>query len=177
MNDIRCLLTLSLLLCSPLSLAVPYSFRPTSFEDHGVCPLDCCRYTEWTVNQNTSIRKTRSHKAAVVFTAKKSDQVKALTGVVLISKPGQARLLKSLVLNGESVDKGEVIHLLTPLGKDSYKIWYRGKRVRDFDRMQDLEIITPPQSIWWVKIQNNQGQTGWSNQPEHFDNKAVCQQN
>lgn len=45
-----------------------------------------------------------------------------LTHVVLTTKADQAKLLRYLTLNDEQVEKGEVVHLLTPLGKDSYKI-------------------------------------------------------
>ena len=165
---------LSVLLCSPASFAAPYSFYPTNFEDFGVCPLQCCRYREWTVNKSTPIKADRSDKSSIVFTAKKNEKVKGLTGVVIIAEAGQAKLLKPLLLNGERVKKGELVHLLTPLGKNNYKIWYRGKRVKDFNDMSHLEVIRPPQSIWWVKVKNEKGQTGWSNQPEYFDDKAVC---
>ncbi|MBL8260149.1 MAG: hypothetical protein JNM60_10110 [Candidatus Competibacteraceae bacterium] len=165
---------LSVLLCSPASFAAPYSFHPTHFEDYGVCPLQCCRYREWTVNKNTPIKADRSDKSSIIFTAKKNDKVKGLTGVVITAEAGQARLLKPLLLNGERVKKGELVHLLTPLGKNSYKVWYRGKRVKDFSDMSNLEVINPPKSIWWVKVKNEKGQTGWSNQPEYFDDKAVC---
>lgn len=165
----------SALLFSASSLSVPYySFHPISFEDYGVCPLECCRYRDWTVNKTTPIKNARSSKARVVFTAKKDDQVKALTGVVITSEAGKPKLLKPLMLNGEQLDKGDIVHLLTPLGKDTYKIWYRGKRVRDFNHMSDLEIVIRPKSVWWVKVQNEKGQIGWSDQSANFDNKELC---
>lgn len=165
---------LAALLFPSASFSAPYSFHPTYFEDHGVCPLTCCRYREWTANQNTAIRSQRSDKASVVFTAKKNDTVSGLTGVVITTEAGQAKLLKALVLNGERVKKGEIVYLLTPLGKSDYKIWYRGKRVRDFKDMTSLEVISQPTAVWWVKVKNQKGQIGWSNQPEHFDGKEVC---
>ncbi|MBK8507593.1 MAG: hypothetical protein IPL51_02820 [Candidatus Competibacteraceae bacterium] len=167
-------IALTALLFASASFSAPYSFHPTSFEDYGVCPLECCRYREWTVNKTTALRAQRSDKAPVVFTAKKNDTVNGLTGVVITTEAGQAKLLKPLMLNGERVKKGELVHLLTPLGKNNYKIWYRGKRVRDFKDMNNLETLRPPVSVWWVKVKNDKGQIGWSNQPEHFDGKELC---
>lgn len=174
MKQFKYWLTSAALLASYAPSARPYMFHPTNFEDHGVCPFECCRYREWTVKKDTPIRTARTENAPVVFTAKKNDTVNGLTGVVITDEAGEAKLLKAMTLNDEPAKKDETVYLLTPLGKDIYKIWYRGKRVRNFEGMSNLKIIRRPTSIWWVKIGNKKGQTGWSNQPDHFDNKGAC---
>lgn len=38
-----------------------------------------------------------------------------------------------------------------------------------------FNITEKPESVWWVKIRNNRGQTGWSNHPEAFGNMDACE--
>lgn len=54
------------------------------------------------------------------------------------------------------------------------RFWYKGKTVADMDIMGDIEIINSPESIWWIKIKNNKGQIGWTNQSNDFGNQDAC---
>jgi hypothetical protein len=35
----------------------------------------------------------------------------------------------------------------------------------------EYSIIDKLESIWWVNIQNTNGQSGWSDEPDNFGNK------
>ena len=72
----------------------------------------------------------------------------------------------------------------------SYKFWFLGKGYEgempappdqlapdpsDRDqRDQYIHKISEPETIWWVKVKNRQGQVGWTNQNEHFGNMDAC---
>jgi hypothetical protein len=32
-------------------------------------------------------------------------------------------------------------------------------------------IVEAPRRVWWVQVQNKNGQRGWTDQPAKFDNK------
>jgi hypothetical protein len=39
---------------------------------------------------------------------------------------------------------------------------------------EDLKVETWPETKWWVQIKTSSGQVGWSDEPDHFDDKDAC---
>lgn len=150
------------------------AYPPTPFEDHGACPFECCVYREWFAKGDIKILKDRKEGSHVAFEIKEGERVTALTGVVVTTKPGMAKVRKAIVIKDLRVNSGETVYLLTYRGEGVYAVWYQGRFVENIDVMENIEIFNKPKSVWWVKIKNKKGQTGWTNEPGKFGNKDRC---
>ncbi len=140
------------------------------YEDVGACPFEGCTYRCWTVNKDTIIRAGKDAKSPASFTVKKGEQVVGVTGTVITTKAGRARVLKDMYLAGVKAKTGQIVYLLTYLGEGSYKAWYGGKIIDGVD-MKEFKLIERPKYTWWVQIEEKDGRSGWSSQPENFDHK------
>lgn len=147
------------------------------YKDVGACPFECCMYRQWTATKALVIRKTMSDRSAVAFRIKKGEKVRGMTGVVITTVAGKAEILKDFTLESSKVKlkKGDAISLLTYLGEGWYRMWYRGKFFEDDGYAEgEINIVTQPESVWWVKIRNRKGQIGWTKSSESFDNQDQC---
>lgn len=149
-------------------------YPPTPFEDHGACPFECCVYREWFAREDIKVLKDRKEGSPVVFGVKEGERVTALTGVVVTTKPGVAKVTKPFVIEDKMVNPGETVYLLTYQGEGVYTVWHQGKFIENLDIMGNIEILNKPASVWWVKIKNQKGQIGWTNRPDDFGNKDRC---
>jgi hypothetical protein len=71
---------------------------PMPYEDVGACPGECCTYREWTSTARVSVYAERSPSAPVAFVLAPRESVRALTGVVITTRPGVARVTKPIDL-------------------------------------------------------------------------------
>lgn len=139
------------------------------YEDHGACPFECCTYREWFVKKDTNIFQEMNEHSPIAFQVDEGEKVTGETGVVITTKIGNATLLKE-INNGVQIPTGTIVPVLSYAGEGFFKIWHKGKVLTT----QDIEMKNKPETIWWVKIRNNAGQSGWSNQPDNFGNKDAC---
>lgn len=145
------------------------------FEDHGACPFECCAYRDWVVQREVPVYAERSVGSAVVFRLQKGEFATAVTGVVITTRPGIARVIRPIVFAGARAKVGAVVELLTYGGEGTFKLRYQGRVIDpDVRYMESLEVVSGPESIWWVKIRNRYGKVGWSNSPDSFGNKDAC---
>ena len=170
------------------------STPPPHYADWGACPFECCTYREWTVQSYTAFYKDRTTSSPIVFRVRRGGQVIGLTGVVITIKPGKAVIKKATTL-GEGTRKvrvkaGDILYLLHYQGEGYYKFWFQGEVYEEQmpsapDQVnqnqsdpdngnQYIHTITEPETVWWVKVKNRQGQAGWSKQTEHFGNMDAC---
>ena len=146
------------------------------YQDKGACPFECCTYREWTANKPTVLRAKMSEGSKVAFRVRKGEKVTGVTGVVITTRAGTLKVLKSTTV-GEKirVKAGEFLYLLTYTGEGFYETWYKGKIFNDsFYNNAALKLISEPRAVWWVKIRNRKGQVGWTKLPDNFDNKDAC---
>lgn len=146
------------------------------YKDVGACPFECCTYRGWVANKNTIIYKEMRKGSPVAFRVKKRERVTAITGVVITTKAGQVKALKSFTTDsGVQIRANDIFYLLTYRGEGFYLIWYKGKKFEDqaYDQA-DMKVLSEPNAVWWVKIRNRRGQIGWTKLPENFDNKDSC---
>jgi hypothetical protein len=147
---------------------------PAPYNDRGACPFECCTYRQWTVEKPTVIRTSMRDSALVGFRLRKGERVQGVTGVVITSIPGIARVLKRIDLGGIRLATGDRVYLFTNEGEGYVKAWYKG-------RFFSAEVLDPelyaierhPRSVWWVKVRSR-GKVGWSRQPENFGNIDQC---
>jgi len=186
------LLIISLLFEPAASAQKARKALPFYYEDYGACPFECCTYRRWTVNADTIIYQDRVEGARAAFRVKKGEHVMGLTGIVVTLKPGKAVVKKAtqLGLNGRQVrvKAGDVLYLLHYEGEGIYKLWFSG-RIYEAEMpsapdqvnqspadksLQSIQLVSEPQTVWWVKVRNERGQTGWSKQNDHFGDMDAC---
>jgi hypothetical protein len=155
---------------------------PIPYEDPGACPFECCTYRRWIAKKDTEFRLNRDASSPALFNVKTGEWISALTGVVITTKPGKAKVVRPITIDGVQAKKGDTVYILTYQGEGQYKIWYRGKIGAEWVLSSDdimklggsLEFMQVPESTWWVQVKNNKGQVGWSKEPDNFDNRDAC---
>ena len=145
------------------------------YVDNGACPFECCTYREWTVEKPTVAHREMRDSSPVTFRMKKGERVTGVTGTVITTRAGIVRVLKNTTLDNVKLRRGDNLYLLTYLGEGFSKIWYKG-RIFQGDPNDDVlfKETRKPIDVWWVKVKNRRGQTGWSRQPDNFGNKDQC---
>lgn len=173
----KLLLSIFLVLCLFGAGAIGQKSKgpPVPYVDKGACPFECCTYREWNVTKPTAARKNMSDDSPIGFRMKPGEKVIGVTGVVITTQPGMARVLKKTTLGKIRLNRGDELFLLTNLGEGFSKIWYKGRIFEESVYGESAyKLIREPKSVWWVKVKNRRGQTGWSRQPENFGNMDQC---
>lgn len=183
----------SLLFISATAIAgEPREVPPLPFHDWGACPFECCTYREWIAKAPITVFKKRDEKD-VAFQLSKNEHVLAITGVVVTHKPGITEILKPIQIgylpNGKkkvlSLKPGEKIYSLHYAGEGNDVFWYKGKTYIDevsvpdnglghIPNMNNIAIHSRPEFVWWAKIRNKAGETGWTRKTNLFGNQDAC---
>ena len=109
------------------------------YEDHGACPFECCTYREWTTEKRTALHKDMNESASEVFSVNKGERVTGLTGVVITTQWGEAKVIRPTVIGGFNAKIGDVVYLLTYRGEGFYTLSYMGKIVNEIEDMDSLK--------------------------------------
>ena len=155
---------------SAQSLKLPY-------KDVGACPFEGCEYRKWTANKGTIIYKEMRDGSPVAFKVKAKEQVTGVTGVVMTEKAGVAKALKPAKVYANvgkysiTVKAGETLQILHYQGEGFYLAWYKNKFYTLDTTENNFKIVKEPVDVWWVKIKNSKGQTGWTKLADNFDGK------
>jgi hypothetical protein len=158
---------------------------PVPYEDEGACPFEGCVYRTWTANRTVVVRTQRRADAPVAFRLTKGSRVRAITGVVVTTKPGRVEFHEPFdTRQGLVIQPGETLYLLTYQGEGFTKAWFRGRLLVDldvsefFNNVCDVRperckgrVVEAWTRTWWVQIENSSGRVGWSNEPESFDGR------
>lgn len=143
------------------------------YYDWGRCPFEGCTYQEWTAKEKIAVRAEPSLNAKVLFQIPRGEKVQALTGVVIVNKPGIVRVIKSVNTGYNEqwegpllfLNAGEQLYVTSALGEGSMAIWYKGKIYRligeDMLETPEVEFISAPENKWWAKIKDKKGREGW----------------
>jgi len=164
---------------------------PMPYEDPGACPFEGCAYREWAANAAVRVLSARRDGSPVAFTVRRGERVMAMTGVVITKVPGRVEFRKAVDLPTSSgvvhVEPGQSLYLLTYRGEGFTKAWFKGRLYDDLDGGAAFfgdrcerdpgscagTIVHRPVTVWWVQIRNEQGQAGWTSEPEKFDGKST----
>jgi hypothetical protein len=145
-------------------------------------------YRDWIANGPVTVRADRRPDAPIAFTVKKGDHVQAITGIVVTVKPGRVQFRKAVDLSTTAgplhVEPGETLYLLTYHGEGVTTAWFKGRLYDELDGSEFINglcesnpgtcngtIIERPQKVWWVRLRSRQRLTGWTREPEKFDDK------
>jgi hypothetical protein len=160
--------------------ATPTTFAHTPGfprEDHGAYPFECRQYGGWTGRAPTLARVQPDRRGAEAFRIGRGEVVDALTGVVVTVRPGRARATSALHLDGVTVEAGQEVLVLRPVGEGVFKIWV-ANRALDARLLPakdaSLRLLSQPKIVWWVQVRNRLGQIGWTDQADRFDGTDAC---
>jgi hypothetical protein len=159
------------------------------YYDWGACPSECCTYRAWQAIRPTDVRRSRQHESPLAFRVQAGEWVQGLTGVVITYKAGVSKVLVPMTL-GENpsvaVAPGDVLLTLHYLGEGYDLFWFKGRTYSDQIASAEpdadppepglrIQVITRPQTVWWVKVKNKNGQVGWTDQTEVFAHMDRCE--
>lgn len=186
-------LNVLLALAAAVALAADDPSGPTiPYENAGACPFECCTYRAWTVEADTDILVKREDGAPVAFRVQRGQRVLGVTGVVITTKAGRARVQLPTTLGtharGVRVVPGDPVFLLHYLGEGYWKLWVKGRIVEDGGNPDDMSdclydakepatcsvlLIEKPKTVWWVKVRSR-GREGWTREVDHFSDVDAC---
>lgn len=165
----------------------PQSRPPMPLEEAGACPFEGCQFGAWTARETVVARRSRSTSGARSFTVRKGETVTALTGVLVITRPGRVQFRERtdlLTAEGQiSVAPGDTLYLLGYRGEGFTDAWFKGRTYHEVDGAMEFfnalcdtrpercagRVVERQQSIWWVQLRNGDGLVGWTNQTDDFD--------
>lgn len=171
----------------PFVLASPFAAAqerpPANFENWGVCPFECCQYRDWIADADIPVHESRSDQSAVIFHLHPQEKFRALTGVVVTEKPGVVLIDKPVqdgYVQGNdkpqlTLNAGDKIYMLSPLGEGAYLFWYQGKV---YSSGTDLAAMPgadgkAARMTWWKQVKNKAGKQGWT-KSDKFSNADAC---
>ena len=179
------MLTTSLSVFFALALApAQNSGAPTlPFTDRDVCPFECCQYGEWTARSSYRVRTAPGIGASVAFAIHPGEKVQALTGLVITRKAGIVIVRKETKFYDVTLPAGEKLYVLHPSGEGVALFWYNGathsgeleaETVHKGSAKRPWDVLSVPQTEWWVKVKNQRGTTGWILNPRGFRGMDAC---
>ena len=65
-------------------------------------------YTNWIAKREIAVHQDMSEASPVIFRIRKGEWVTGLTGVVVTTKPGEARVSRPVTLGGRQARKGDL---------------------------------------------------------------------
>ena len=181
-NAIKNVVLLAVLLFSNAS-AIAQKTPPPNYENWGVCPFECCTYRTWTADGDVPVHQERNEKSAVVFRLHIGDAVDGINGVVVTEKARAVtvnRVIRDGYIKGSdqpqlSLNAGDVVYLLSPLGEGSYLFWYDGKVYQSGNDLAGMPRVNDGNAklIWWKQVRNKAGKSGWT-LSEKFRDVDAC---
>jgi hypothetical protein len=164
------------------------------YVDVDSCTSECCRYGTWTARKDVAVRAWHDPRSAVLAHVRGRQSVVALDGVVVTTRPGVTRVIRAVKLGFQrgglspllSLQPGEELMTLHPMGEAYDRFWYRGAVYADqidlpegtfgnAPPIGELEIVSRPVYVWWVHIRTQQGLVGWVPNIDSFDGTDACE--
>jgi len=170
------------LVTSLIMAGVVLSFEtvsPETFIDKGACPFECCTYRMWYTDKETGLYEKPEIGSKIVATAESGAKVEALTGEVHVTAG-----IFSVENAFARYRPGDLIWVYTYMGEGRFKVWFEDRFYEEeFDfspfgssayKSRFGTFKKEPVSVWWILIQTQSGEVGWSNLPDNFSNKDAC---
>jgi hypothetical protein len=179
------------MLAAFLSILITLALGPTwnadapklPFTDSGACPFECCQYGEWTATSSQRAYKTASKESGLAFTIQPDEKVDALTGLVITRKAGVVIIRKQTKFYDITVPAGAKLYVLHRSGEGVALFWYKGathsgelyaESVHKGNAQYPWDVLSMPQTEWWVRVRNQSGATGWLRDPQGFRGMDAC---
>jgi hypothetical protein len=174
-----------------LSFLVALAFGPWQnagapklpFIDPGVCPFECCQFGEWTARSSYRAHASSSAGASVAFAVHPGEKIQALTGIVITRKAGIVIVRKQTRFYDITVPADAKLYVLHPSGEGVALFWYNGathsgeleaETVHKGNANRPWDVLSVPETEWWVKVKNQHGAIGWLLNPRGFRGMDAC---
>ena len=153
------------------------------FPDPGACPFECCHYGEWTARSVQRARVTSRAGADTAFAVRPGEKVQAVTGVVITRRAGIVIVRKQRIFDNIVVPTGARLFVLHMQGEGYFLFWYKGATHSDALYAETVhkgtvsfpwDVLSVPQTEWWVKVKNRHGVAGWILNPRDFRGMDAC---
>jgi hypothetical protein len=143
--------------------------------DWKACPFEGCAYKEWTAQRQVVVYDTWEEKRRPVGQLENGVIVKAITGVVITSRPGVVRMDRDLPARG--LKTGDQILTYTDLGEGFSAVWLKGRFYSEFEisiaKLPDgtgcggahcaATYVNLGEKKWWAQVELKSGAKGWVN--------------
>jgi hypothetical protein len=166
-----------------LGITLTADIPPMPYRDLGACPFECCHYGAWTAVKPATARQTDDPRSSVAFQIKAGQKVTAQTGVVITRKPGTVRMQKEYSYDTYKVPAGTLLYTLHNGGEGTTLIWFGGKArwaelyaetVHKGTADYPWDVLSLPETEWWVKVRTENGAIGWILAPQDFQGMDSC---
>ena len=142
------------------------------------CPFECCRFGVWVTRTPLHAYQSEGDTSTPAFSIPQDDTLVAETWNLHIERVGTVLVTKPLL----DFKAGDTLSATHCADEGNFEVWHEGKRfdVEVFwktlygpgeddsgsEEHQDSAgvsgiMITRPLVIWWVKVRNKVGDTGW----------------
>jgi hypothetical protein len=175
---------LSILFTLALGLARNNGAPKLPYTDLGVCPFECCNnYGEWTARLTQRGYKSSSKDSGLAFTVRPGETVYALTGLIITRKVGAVIVRKETRFYDVTVPAGTKLSVLHLEGEGGALFWYDGaahrgelyaSSVHKGNEAYPFDVLSLPQTEWWVRVRNLHGFAGWILNPHGFRGMDAC---
>ena len=154
------------------------------FTDPGACPFECCNsYGEWTARLTQRAYKSSSTDSGPAFRIRPGETVYALTGLIITRKAGVVIVTKRTRFYDVTVPAGTKLYVLNIEGEGVSLFWYKGaahrgelyaETVHKGNEAYPFDVLSLPQTEWWVRVRNLHGYAGWILNPRGFRGMDSC---
>lgn len=131
-------------------------------------PFECCQFGAWSAESAVPVFKAPSRTAPPVFTLSRGEHFEALTGYVVVRRPGKAVMLTA----SPPLKVGDEIAVLSSKGEGAYEAWFEGyvyevglltELLRSYSAEEGALAVlkSPAETVWWVQIRLPDGRAGW----------------
>ncbi len=153
------------------------------YSDPGACPFECCQYAEWTATTRQKAYTKPSAAASQAFTVRAGEKVQALTGVVITRKTGLVVVRRQTTFRDVTVPAGARLYVLHLMGEGDALFWYKGaahtgelyaSSVHKGNSHHPWDVLSVPQTQWWVKVMTRKGAFGWILNQGNFRGMDAC---
>lgn len=133
-----------------------------------VCPLECCTFGSWAARVPLQAYQRAATNGPKAFSLQPGESFRALSGDLQTLQLGFVMVLKTFQKQGKRFEPGDIFYIVSYQAWD-FLIWQKGQVLGvpafwgtsgDPDRETAL-LKAEPVMVWWVKVKNAAGQTGW----------------
>jgi hypothetical protein len=144
-------------------LAAGLALPPAVYVERNSCPPDGCNYGKWTVRLATALYATPWRRTYV--TQLDTDETVTAVRWEVHAIP----LRGHVTATGGGFVKGDLIYMLTRLGNNTFKFWYRGRVVQANRTRASLDFGgRMVQENWWVFLRQGGSFAGWTDATGNF---------
>lgn len=150
--------------------------------DYNACPFEGCTFGKWKVTKQSALFSSWEEGRTQIGKLSPGEEVTGITGVHITRKPDRVTVTKAIP--DLDAEVGDVILIYMYTGEGTANIWIKGQWHQEYDCsfvtqdekygggcQKDCSAIVKEYGVreWWVKVQSDDGKTGWVLSDNNFD--------